>query len=183
MGQIVPLRPDLSFGSASTATLDTQGVSPTVHYPQKSAQLTVDIEDIYPASKDVRPELATAFTLLKEASEHIDSALKFLDEDDLISSDDCIMKSHAVLPELFCCRSIGDGFASMISSLFHSIANMNGAGLNRDQICVIRKCFNRLKSEPFLSFEDSIELVTELEDKDLIVEPDYFEGISENLDE
>ena len=189
MGQKEPFGidtgPEFSNPNESTTALERPEVMSDTHYVEKtkSERTYIGIEEIYPASKDVRPELGTAINLLNEATVYADSALEFLDNDAPMRSDDSLMKAHAVLPELFCCRSIGDGFANVIISLFHAIANANGNVLNRDQIFVIRKCLYRLKSEPFLSFEDSLGLVTHLEDNGLSIEPEYYEGISERLDE
>jgi len=143
----------------------------------------IDTKELYPLSHEFRPELATAFSLLTEGLTIINDAINAQKEDDLIYSDDSVHRLQALLPELFCCRSIGDGFGAIINAIYHSITNMNGVALSLVQLESIRKAMRRISTEPFLEFNDALDEIIRLQDVGFELEPPYFKYVADLLDE
>ncbi len=129
-------------------------------------------EDFYPNAEFSRPELKIAFILLDEITERLTEALHYSRDENFVGSDDCINRIVALLPELFCCRSIGDGFSSIIVAFNCSINNKNGEFLNEKELIVLLQVVKRINSEPFISFEEALNEIESIEDSGLIVGPE-----------
>lgn len=143
----------------------------------------IDTKSLYPLSQELRPELSTAFRLMEEGLSLVTFAIKEERRGDMISSDDAINRLQALLPEMFCCRSISDGFGAIINAVYHSIQNMQGIPLNADQLQAIKKILSRINTELFLNYEDAVDEIISLENVGLEVEPSYFKYAAEMLDE
>ncbi len=90
---------------------------------------------------------------------------------------------QAVLPELFCCRSIGDGFAAIINAVFHGLKNSKSDAVSEKQIQQIRLVLQRIRIEPFIDFQRATEQILKLEDVGFTVEPEEFPALADLLDE
>ena len=120
--------------------------------------------------------------LLEEGSELLLSSSNHISSGDEVSSDNDIQHFLALLPELFCCRSIGDGFASIINSIYNAVINHSEIGLlSKHQISTILTLVNHLKKEPFLEFDEAIDLILLLDGVDLNIEPKHLKKIAEIL--
>lgn len=142
----------------------------------------IDPKDLYPLHSE-HPILSTALQLLDEGVKNLEESIKMIDQDDLLASDDALQRFQAMLPELFCCRDLGDGFGAIVNSLFHSLTNLRGAPLNRNQLNAIRKVTGRICSEPYISFEEATDEILLLEDIGFQVEPSYFKYAADMLNE
>lgn len=142
----------------------------------------ITIFELYPLSNELRPELPVAFTLLKEGLQYVSDAIDMQNKGDIISSDDAIHRLQALLPELFCCRSLSDGFGSIISAVYHSISKMNGIPLNTSQLSAVKRVLNRISTEPFLEFSEAVDEIMTLEDAGFEVEPPYYDYAADMLD-
>jgi len=87
------------------------------------------IEKLYPFQDQLSPQFATAITLLNTAENNAQEALESFRNGDIIGSDNAIMQLHALLPELFCCRDIGEGFGALINAIYYALANRKGEPL------------------------------------------------------
>lgn len=143
----------------------------------------IDISELYPLSSELRPELSTAFALLDEGLHDVSVAIEMQNIGDMISSDDAINRLQALLPELFCCRSLGDGFGSIISAIYQSITNMHGNPLNAKQLSALQVVLKRVQSEPFLEFNEAVDEIMALEDAGFEVEPSYYAYAADMLDD
>lgn len=143
----------------------------------------IDISELYPLSSELRPELSTAFALLDEGLQHVSTAIEMQIISDMISSDDAINRLQALLPELFCCRSLSDSFGSIISAVYQSITNMHGNPLNAKQLSAVKAVLKRARSEPFLEFNEAVDEIMALEDAGFEVEPSYYAYAADMLDE
>lgn len=143
----------------------------------------ISTEELYPLSSEIRPELARAFELINEGVAYLSNAITMLDEGDLLSSDDYINRLQALLPEIFCCRSIGDGFGEIINAVFHSIANKQGAPLNNTELQAIKNILKRISTEPFISTEDAVDEIIKIEEVGFEVEPSHFKFLADMLDD
>jgi hypothetical protein len=171
----------------------------------KVAKSTVDNPDVYTAkitdagdslnSKD-RMDTSTLYgdvynnisyiprvlALLQEGRELLASSSNSLKSGDEVSSDNDIQHFLALLPELFCCRSIGDGFASIINSIYNAIVNQSEIGLlSESQISTILSLVKQLQLEPFLEFDEVIDLIFLLDAVGLDIEPKHLNKLSEIL--
>ena len=152
-------------------------------YLTQGFQLKYERGQKYPLSHELRPELSIAFTLLDEGLKHISDAIEMEMEGDLISSDDAIHRLQALLPELFCCRSISDGFGSIVNAIYHSISNMHGSPLDASQLQAIKRALSRISTEPFLEFGEAVDEIMAIEDVGFEVEPSCYQYAADILDE
>jgi hypothetical protein len=136
---------------------------------------TIPTEALYPLSDELSPVISTAFRLLEEAINKISEAYESLSKGNLIAADDALIHVTAILPELFCCKSIGDGFGATINAIFYGIKNQSKEEEfhTLDQINMIRFCLKRLQSEPFIEFSDSVGVIMKLEDAGFNVDPPH----------
>ncbi len=200
MGKLVQLRPRVSGEPderentewVSSAADSTGNIEQTLreippiqvtHLEERVSTGQIETKSLYPLSRELRPELAIAFSLLNEGLKHVTDAIDAERKGDRISSDDAIHRLQALLPELFCCRSISDGFGSIISAVYQSLANMQGAFVNAGQLQAIKKALNRIDTEPFLQFEEAVNEIMSLEDAGFEVEPSYYKYAADVLDE
>jgi hypothetical protein len=142
----------------------------------------IETRDLYPLHSE-NPILSTALQLLDEGVKYLEESIKMIDQNDLLASDDALQRFQAMLPELFCCRDLGDGFGAIVNSIFHSLVNLRAAPLNRNQLNAIRKVVGRIYSEPYISFEEATDEILLLEDIGFQVEPSYFKYAADMLNE
>ena len=60
----------------------------------------------------------------------------------------------------FCFRHLGEGFANLVSALSETLARKGL--LNQEQVEMVTRILSRLKQEPYLRFESSLDLVEAL---------------------
>jgi len=96
--------------------------------------------DLYPARQAFSPEHITALRLLKLAIGRCQRAID-AQADDPMAADIEIQKIQMSLPELFCCRALGDGFGTIVNALICSLQNMDGNALERSQIRILGEVF------------------------------------------
>jgi hypothetical protein len=126
----------------------------------KSVRLSQD--DLYPARRAFSREHITALRLLKLAIGRCRRAIE-AQADDPMAADIEIQKIQMLLPELFCCRKLGDGFATIVNSLLCAFENASGNTLARTQIGVLGRIFDELRDKPFLSASEADAAVELLE--------------------
>jgi hypothetical protein len=139
------------------------------------------IDDLYPIEEERAPSLRAALPLLAEAYELIFSARENYRYNDFIGSDDHISRLISMLPELFCCRDIGEGFAAIVSGTFYSLANLKGSPLNGEQLKSVLSAISVLQDEPFLSFDKSLDILDRMEEAGFDIEPSAFAVMSDIL--
>lgn len=188
----------LNFPKVQTPTLDTTSLfQPAPIQPVARVRISgtgldevvsqralIPVDELYQVSEAVAPELETGLRLLADALVYLRDAIVSHDEHNVIAADDAILKLQALLPELFCCRTLGDGFGAVINAIISSIQGLQGQPLTREQILVIANVLRRVRSEPFIGFEAATEEIMKLEEKILSVDPPGFtDFISEVFDE
>jgi hypothetical protein len=114
--------------------------------------------------------LKRALELLGESITLVESALA-LDVTEPVACDDQMQLFYALLPALFCCRSLGDGFGSIINGIQQAVANQKGFPMDRKQMGVLRSVLRSIRQGPFISHRDAVEIVMSLEDTGLMVDP------------
>lgn len=142
-----------------------------------------DLRDLFFGTDYLSTELLTAFNLLDESSELINLSLENLRGSDLIASDSAIMKFKQILPELFCLRSIGESFGTIVSIINTALSNRRGQPLEENQILALRSLINSLKSNPNMAYDDAVERIMEFERTGFDVDIDGLEFLTEIFDE
>jgi hypothetical protein len=142
----------------------------------------IQIDSLYPEASVVRPILGHALRGLAAEKDAVQESLEALKRGELISSDESMQRLQALLPELFYCRDLGDGFGAIINALKFSFENAHGAPFSEGQIRLIGQVVERIRQEPFLQFEDAAELVGKLDDVGLTVDPPGLAALGELVD-
>ncbi len=156
-------------------------VFPIQNSPRFAAD-PISIDDLYQEASASSSVLGHALRELASAKDAIQGSLAALKREDLIESDDAMQQFQAMLPELFCCRTLGDGFGAIINALRFSFQNAGGIPLSENQIGSMGRAVERLRGEPFLDFDSAVQIITRLEDSGLIVDPPAFATLTDLLD-
>ena len=67
------------------------------------------------------------------------------------------------MPELFCCRALGDGFGTIINAFISAFEDLSGNTPDLNQIRVMNVVFRHLEERPFLSADEASNEVDLLE--------------------
>ena len=169
------------FHSVSTAAHD-----PDASYPTNvsAASKRPEIDALYPAYHESGArEFSTALRLLRSGIQHLQSALAAVSatENDLIRSDYEVTRFRGLLPELFCCRTIGKGFASVVVSIGAALENHAGELLDRAKIQLLLDVISCLRQGPFLGEERALDLIEGLERGGFDVDPEGLKILAEHL--
>jgi len=185
MGEVLQLRPTVTSDSDNTGVKTENGIHKpsvsTTSSGSESSQGYISNEDLYPVREQYNPALATAGQLLDEGISLVNESINMLIDDDLISSDDSIQKFQVLLPELFCCRGLGDGFGAVINAIYHSINNMNDISINETQLRAILNILKRIHTEPYIEYGEAVEEILHLETVGLEVSPPHFKYVADLL--
>jgi len=127
-------------------------------------------------------ELSRAIPLLAEAMTRLDDALKSSREGERFLADDHIQRFAAILPELFCCRALVDGFGACVTAMFHALQNTRGAPLAERQVIAIHEVVRAIRNEPFISMDAAAHHIDGLEEAELVPTPIEFEYLADVLD-
>ena len=144
---------------------------------------TMSMSDIYPAMEVASPELSSAMRVLPKAIEWADVANEALGAGELIRSDDAMIHLHSLVPELYCCRKLGDGFGAVVGAVWNSFDGQRGVPMDRSQIQSIRLALSGIQAQPNLTFERALDLISDLERAGLDIHPAGFEALAQLLNE
>jgi hypothetical protein len=125
----------------------------------RSEHARLSQHDLYPARQAFSREHIAALRLLQLA---IGRSQRSINAEDPMEADIEIQKIQMLLPELFCCRALGDGFGTIINALVYVFENANGMTFERSQIAILKRVFQGLRDKPFLSSteaDDTVELL------------------------
>ena len=174
-------RKPIGTSVAASDLITKPRVVPIDGSPQFEAE-PIGIDSLYPELSLVRPILGHALGALAAAKEAVQESLEALKRGELISSDESMQRLQALLPELFYCRDLGDGFGAIINAIRFSFENAHGTPFSEGQIRLVGLAVERLRQEPFLAFDQAAEFVGRLEDAGLNVDPSAFATLGELLD-
>ena len=138
-------------------------------------EMSVDI--LYPQTETSSSDISSALRLLSEAITHAEKAVSCEDEQDIMGADDAITHIEIMMPELFCCRSLGDSYGLIIASVMSSLANRRGEPLTTIQVRTLWLALKALRQEPFMTYEKALDVVDSLEEVNMNIEPQGFEGL------
>jgi len=143
----------------------------------------IPTEDLYSNFENVSPELRTADRIISDCLGHIQRAIAADRDGEVIMADDAVQSVQGLIPELFCCRTLGEGFGIITNGLLCAFQNLAGAPLRREQMDGMQRILQNLRAEPFVSSEIAVDKLGELERVGLKVEPPEFHILAELLDE
>ena len=168
-----------NFEARSYVSLTEGEVLTGVRYVDSLASLaptelaeSVSASSYFPLPLELSRRVETALRLLGEAKISVQSAVSMDRASDYVGADDSIYSVKSILPELFLCRSIGDGFGSLVGALISAFENKGGQRFTSYQMRAVADCIAGLDHEPFLGAEAADDLVQRLEDADLDPNPD-----------
>lgn len=148
--------------------------------PASDALTPIDIDILYRAKDARSSNFSNALALLTEASRILHGAKQAVDEGSLLESDSQLLQFQALLPKLFECRAIGEGFANVTNTIQLGIANLKGQPLNAAQVNAVWRAVRQLSVGPFITFESSIDVVEDLDDVGITLRSEFLsEWLSE----
>ena len=121
---------------------------------------SASIDEIF-ANLESTHHLKRALDLLDESIKLIQSALALGDANP-IAFDDQVQLFYSLLPELFCCRSLGDGFGSIINAVQQAAVNQQGIPMNMVQVEILQSVLRKLRHGPFILHRDAVEMIMRL---------------------
>jgi hypothetical protein len=163
---------ETSIASAKpqTGSVGGRGVS-TVRVEGTTALAPIPIDVLYPATENNRHDLIQALQLLPKAVTALENARDALRANDILQSDHHVHSVQLLLPELFRCRTIGDGFGAIVNALEIAFVNQRGEPLGEKQIITALRVLKDLRSRPFVPFDSALQTIEELEKAGLCVDP------------
>lgn len=167
------------FGQTANVPVGSPRIEGSIAPFWHTAGVISDPLEIYPGLAKTNSALLSAASLLDQAIALQSEAQLFLEEGNAIAGDDSVQKIRALLPELFCCRTIGDGFGSVVNAMHYSFLNANGVPLVLPQVKALGKALRLIRRKPFLSIEDAVDAVLGLEETGLLVEPEGVGSIAD----
>jgi len=145
--------------------------------PSTQPTQTASIDELFANLKGTH-HLRRALDLFGESIKLIESALA-LGDTDPIACDDQMQVFYSLLPELFCCRSLGDGFGSIVNAVQQAAVNQHGVPMNGKQMEILQSVLRSLRQGPFILHRDAVEMIMRLEDAGLIVDPPALSEIAD----
>ena len=125
----------------------------------KEDRPTISTEALYPDLNDPEPTLMVmVIRLLQAARKYLNEAMESAKREDWFASDNAMMLFENLLPELFCCREIGDGFGLIINDL-NVILKNKYQPFNLSQISIIYNVVTSLYHRPFLDFDQALDKI------------------------
>jgi hypothetical protein len=182
--QLFPSRANLTASSAvSSEQTQSVGITPSIadEIPVPRGRTALTIDDLYGELDTQESILESALRLLIEGESKLIEGQVAAAGGDQVLADDATQHFQALLPELFCCRSLGDSFATVINALFHGLKNLNGFPIAEAQIAQMLNSIRVLRRRPFLEYGEALALVSRLEATGLRVDPQGLGTIEEVL--
>jgi hypothetical protein len=131
----------------------------------------ISIDKLYYADEGSRPELIRALNLMADGIKALEQSKCTIQDGNLMLADQYLLGFQSLLPDLFKCRKIGDGFANIINAIHFAFVNRKGKPLSFEETNLVWRVMKELRNAPFLSFETSLEFVSQLKRKGLLVFP------------
>lgn len=141
----------------------------------------ISSSDLYSDAEVASFEVTQAMSLLREGAQCLDDAENALYIGAVLESDMAVERFFALLPELFCCRGIGDGYAAVVQAMHYSLYNNKGMPIDLARIRALKGCVRSLLSGVFVAFDRALNFIHSLESAGFNVEPDILEVVSEIL--
>jgi hypothetical protein len=150
---------------------DRLTVSVRVEAPLTSASRTLDWKQLYPGEVGGSGLILRARALLTRGEQSLRKARDCMLEDDIVGADYEVTLFQGAIPELFCCKSLGDGFAAIVVALSWALKNRHGDPLTIEQLNTVLNCVVCLNKQLFLTYETALNLIDDLDEANLNTDP------------
>jgi hypothetical protein len=132
---------------------------------------SLNLHELYSVEVGRSALVIRAKTLLTKGEQSLKAAIEnFGDLDDPLRSDYEVTLFQGNIPELFCCNSIGDAFATTVLAIWWALKNRKGQPLKLDQLIAVHSCVTSLNRELFMTYDRALDLVDDLEEVGLNVD-------------
>ncbi|MCP4202359.1 MAG: hypothetical protein GY769_10550 [bacterium] len=149
-----------------------------------TSEAPVPVTALYPAlGESCQSVLGVASKLLDLAEARLQSALQHYRDGEHVDADDDLQHFHGTVRELFCCRSLGDGFGGLVNTLQIALTRRKGHPLEEAQIDALLGVVTKLQAEPYIPFPDVVEHAGHLASVGFLVDPPGLDAILEERDE
>jgi hypothetical protein len=122
-------------------------------------------------------------SLIERARTTLQNALLFDPSTSFFVFDQEIMRSRALLVKAFEYRDIGEGYAAVVNALIWGLVNRKPNSPSRRQISVISTALDRLTNGPYMHFDTAMQVMDDLEDADIEIEPPTLDLLTAELDD
>lgn len=139
----------------------------------------LDAPELYPDLEVQDGRVIQALRLLKECSDHLQSATEIDTNSDFIDYDEKMMRVRNALRNLYALRGIGDGFGATISAVIWSLRKKESEPLTAQQISKLVEVLSQLRRKPMLHFDSAMNLLDQLEDSNLDFDPPFLDLLTE----
>lgn len=156
---------------------DASDVPPLGH-----ATKFLSLQQLYPDLSE-ESRMLKGLSLIERARVTLQKALIFDPSDNFFVFDQEVMKSRALLVKAFEYRDIGEGYAALVNALIWALGNRKPNTPSRRQINVISAAIDRLTNGPYIHFDTAMQVMDDLEDADLDIEPPTLDVLTAELDE
>jgi hypothetical protein len=121
--------------------------------------------------------------LIERARVCLQNALKFDPSTEFFLFDQEVMKTRALLVKAFQYRNIGDGYAALVNAIIWALANRKPSQPSKRQISVISASLDRLTNGPYMHFDTAMQVMDEMEEADLDIEPPSLDILTAEFDD
>lgn len=155
------------------------------YYPpiDRRREAEISIDELYYNPEFTSRELQTALRLLATCITLAAEALQELQAGHNLASHEATLSIQSLLPELFACRGLGDGYGALINSIQLALINRHGVSLDERQLRALKDIFEATRKAPFIRFDKARRLIRDFERHDFIVEPVTLQFLSNFFDE
>jgi hypothetical protein len=173
-------RPQVIMG-ATAATLPVVYAHVSGTTSPESSGAPLSLQQLYPEQTD-DSRLLKALNLIERARVTLLDALNSDPTANFLQFDQEIMRARAILLKAFVYRDIGEGYAAVVNAVIWALANRKPGLPSRRQINVILTSMGRLISGPYIHFDTSMQILDDLEEADLDIEPPSLDILIEGFD-
>jgi hypothetical protein len=174
-------RPQVNMGAAA-ATLPVVFAQVSDTPPHEAYSAPLSLQQLYPEQHDDSLQLK-ALNLIERARVTLLDALNFDPSANFLQFDQEIMRARALLLKAFMYRDIGEGYAAVVNAAIWALANRKPCLPSRRQINVISASLQRLISGPYIHFDTSMQILDDMEEADLDIEPPSLDILIEGFDD
>lgn len=159
-------------GTESAAASTALGVRKTESKTRGAQALApIDIDLLYPATTTTKSDLLKALGLLADGIGFLERARAETRTGNVLVADRFVQRFQRLLPDLFSARAIGDGFGVVVNSIHIAFINQHGRPLSLDQLTALWRVLKELRTRPYLTFDQALEYIEQIEDAELQVDP------------
>lgn len=160
---------------------ESQGSGSAALITRSAAVRDATVSDLYSSEAEETKALSGRIDLLNSIEARLTSAIKLLDSDDPVGSDNEVTFAHSEMAEAFVDSDVESGFAALILAVFYALENRRGQALDRNQLSAVQSCISELAKNPYLDFIGTIPLINALNRSGLSTDPAIADELSEVL--